>query len=71
MVASGLGPGARMALYFLLELAEMSKEGFPALARYRLSESSAGPIVISAYLGNPIVLSEHHTGVAGGLELLS
>jgi hypothetical protein len=56
---------------FCLEPAEMKQEGFPALARYRLSDSSEGAIVISAYLGNPIVLSEHHTGVAGGLDLLS
>ena len=27
--------------------------------------------MISAFLGSPIVLSEHHTAVAGGLELLS
>jgi hypothetical protein len=56
---------------FGLEMAEMTDGGFPVLARYGLSEACEGPIVISAFLGHPIVLFEHHAAVASGFDLLS
>jgi hypothetical protein len=56
---------------FGLEIAEMTHGGFPVLARYKLSEKSEGPAVISALLGQPIVLAEHHEAAADGLDLLS
>ena len=56
---------------FGLEIAEITDGDFPVLARYSLSEACEGPIVISAFLGSPIILSEHHKAAASGLELLS
>ena len=56
---------------FGLDMAEMTDGDFPVLLRYSLSDACEGPIVISAFLGSPIILSEHHTAVANGLELLS
>jgi hypothetical protein len=55
---------------FGLKIAEMIN-GLPVLPRFDLSASSEGPIVISAFLGRPIVLFEHHEALAGGLDLLS
>lgn len=56
---------------FGLETAEVMEGGFPSLARYYWSGPCEGPAVISAFLGGPIVLCEHHGAVADGLELLS
>lgn len=56
---------------FGIEIAEMTDGGFPVLARYQLSDACEGPAVISAFLGLPIVLVEHHKAVARGIELLS
>lgn len=56
---------------FGLESAELIDGGCPMLSRYKLSASCDGPIVMSAYLGAPIVLIEHHEAVAGGLDLLT
>ena len=49
---------------FGLEIAEMM-DGFPVLPRFDLSATSEGPIVISAFLGRPIVLFEHHEALGG------
>ena len=56
---------------FGLEMAEMMESGLPVLDRYRLSHACEGPSVISALLGGPIVLVEHHKAVEKGIELLS
>jgi hypothetical protein len=64
-------PGREWPSTFGLEMAEMTESGFPVLGRYKLSEACEGPSVISALLGRPIVLAEHHKAVGRGLELLS
>jgi hypothetical protein len=51
--------------------AELTEDGFPVLARDRLTSDCVGPAVMAAYLGRPIVLIEHHQAVADGLDLLS
>ncbi|MGH9646992.1 MAG: hypothetical protein ACRD4E_09275 [Bryobacteraceae bacterium] len=56
---------------FGLEMAEMTESGFPVLGRYKLSDACEGPSVISALLGRPIVLVEHHKALEMGIELLS
>jgi hypothetical protein len=56
---------------FGLETADMASKACPIVARYALSERCEGPVVICAFLGCPIVLSEHHNAVANGLGLLS
>jgi hypothetical protein len=56
---------------FGLEMAEMMDGGFPVLPRFEISENCEGPVTIAAFLGSPILLSGHHSDVAGGLEVLS
>lgn len=56
---------------FGTEMADVLAGGFPLLGRYRLTQDCEGPAIISAFLGRPIILSEHHKAVAGGYELLS
>src|SRR5262245_5018113 len=56
---------------FGLEMAEMMESGFPVIGRYRLTDACEGPSVISALLGRPIVLVEHHKALKKGIELLS
>ena|SRR5215831_1597445 len=64
-------PQLRRRSTFGLEMAEMTESGFPVLGRYRLSEACEGPSVISAFLGRPIVLAEHHIAARDGVELLA
>jgi len=56
---------------FGLDSAELIDGGCPMLSRYKLTNACDGPIVMSAYLGAPIVLIEHHEAVSGGLDLLT
>ncbi len=56
---------------FGVELADILASGFPCLGRYSLTEDCEGPAVISAFLGRPVILVEHHKGLARGHELLS
>jgi len=44
---------------------------FPVIARFDLSGPWDGPVALSAFLGRPIVLFEHHEAVAAGIDLLS
>jgi hypothetical protein len=64
-------PNRQWPSTFGLQLAEITDGGFPALARYDLSESCEGPILIASFLGIPIVLCGHHTSVASGLDILA
>ena len=64
-------PQREWASTYGMGLAEITDGGFPALARSDLNEASEGPIVISAFLRNPIVLCGHHTTVASGLDILT
>jgi len=64
-------PQREWASTYGMGLAEITDGGFPALARFDLNEASEGPIVISAFLRNPIVLCGHHTTVASGLDILT
>ncbi len=54
-----------------LEPAEMLPQGFPVVHRYQLSEDCLGPVLISAFLGSPVVLSGHHDALASGINLLA
>ena len=64
-------PGREWPCTFGLEVAESTDGGFPILGRYRLNGACEGPVVISALLGRPVILAEHHGAAASGLELLS
>jgi hypothetical protein len=56
---------------FGLEMTDLMTGGFPTLGRYKLSKDCQGPAVISAFLGRPIVLAEHHGALSTGYCLLS
>ena len=49
----------------------MLPQGFPVVHRYELSEDCLGPVLISAFLGSPVVLSGHHDALASGIDLLA
>jgi hypothetical protein len=56
---------------FGLGMAELVEGGFPVIPRFRLSQDCEANIVISAFLGRPLIPVGHHDTVAGGLDLLA
>ncbi|MBA2242284.1 MAG: hypothetical protein H0W04_05270 [Chthoniobacterales bacterium] len=56
---------------FGLEPAEFLGGGLPVIPRFRVSRDSLADVVLSAFLGQPIIPVGHHQDVAGGLDLLA
>lgn len=55
---------------FGMQLAEMTKDGFPVVPRFRFCSSSLGDAVVSAFLDRPIIPVGHHDTMSDGLGLI-
>lgn len=55
---------------FGLRPAEIVHQAFPVAPRFRLSTDSEGYIILSAFLGRPIVPTGHHQSLRDGIDIL-